>query len=263
MKKFIDVCMIVAGSFLFICCALLIVTYFLYLKNPEDKASKLIYSVEEQDAETIFAVDVDAAIGKVNIAHSDRFDVCADAVYADGFDVTVSDGVLYVRQETEHDIELFGWRFGYSTALSLKSIPEITVHIPYDKYLDYADIQLGVGKITIDRLECDRFVSQVGVGKIETGLLNVKEESAVQVAIGSFDCSALEAAKLYLENTVGVVDIDVPVGAPDFGVSYENIIGYLNIKDKTSVGYIKSSLTDPAADNRISLNCRVNVINIQ
>lgn len=263
MKKFVDVCLIAAGSFLFICCALLIVTYFLFLKNPEDKANNLIYSIEESDEETIFAVDVDAAIGKVNIEHSDRFDVYADSVYADGFDVTVSDGVLYIRQETEHDIELFGWRFGYSTALSLRSIPEITVHIPYDKYLDYADIQLGIGTINIDRIECDRFVSQVGIGKIEAGRLTVNEESAVQVAIGSFDCKALEASKLYLENTVGLIDIDVPVGAPDFGVSYENMLGYLNIKNKRSFFYIRSSLTDPAADNRISLNCRVNAINIQ
>lgn len=262
MKKFVDICVIVAGSFLLLACILLGVTYYMFLKAPEDSAENVIYPIEQDDADTIFAIDVNAAIGKVSIVHSDSFEIKAASVYADGFDVTISDGVLYIRQETENDIELFGWRFGYSTAISPKHIPSVTISVPYDCYFDYADIQLGIGKIYIDRLECDRLVSQVGIGKIEAGNLSVADESAVQVAIGSFSCTGLDAKRLYLENTVGIADIHVPESAPAFGVSYEKLFGFLKIRDKLYAGYISSSLTDPAADHRISLNCRANIITI-
>lgn len=204
------------------------------------------------DASQLRGIEIEIDAGEFKIVPGDELRVTGKTVWSDGLVCEMNEGILVIREDWKSN-RFISW-FGINEGTS------ITVTVPEDAFLEFADIELAAGKCDIKGINTGELEVSVAAGELVITGASAQEcnfkASAGRVyysgAItreGSFNCSA------------GQIELVLDGAQDDYDIDVEVAIGEITI-DGRSGGGIGGSITTGDGDIPISLSCAAGMIRV-
>ncbi len=140
------------------------------------------------DGDTFTQLDIDVSNAEVVVTDGDELSVTFDK---NRVKVKSSDGKLTVK----------------TTGKNHKTATRIDLTVPDGLRFAKAELSIGAGSLTVDKLVCDDLSADIGAGRAVFALLNVSEQVSFDVGAGSLSVSDGSLSHLHLDAGAGGVDI--------------------------------------------------------
>lgn len=193
----------------------------------------------------IYELDIDVNAGNIKVVVADSFKV---EVNTSNVKVEETGGVLSIEEKSK--LNIFN-----------KKNQEIILYVPENYTFDDVNVELGAGKIEIDKLDItNTFYLELGAGTCNFN--DVKSDSA------KIECGAGE-----IKGNINANDIDLSCGAGNvlltalgtkdsFGYDLDVGIGKLKVGDISINGIGNEKIENLDTDNMIKVDCGAGNVNI-
>ena len=192
-----------------------------------------------------------------------------EANYAGKFQGYVEDNTLYIRSSSS----VKRWD-------DLNGC-QITFYIPESVYFDSADIEVGAGRLSFDRLQADKVELAVGAGQITLndlmaeelevsvglGQIKLKEvnvgELDAEVGLGDFTLSGTLDGDADMTCSMGNVSLRLEGSQRDFNYELSKALGNVTLGNSGSSGFSSQKYIDNNASKTIGIDCAMGNVSVQ